>query len=107
MGSMNSDLLALYLTIALAFIKAIFHLVTGTFNSSELLFAPIVLTLFWCCLRGACDVLTSKGYVRWWNKRGRVFYVRRDENPIRYVLLSLIWVFSTIVVGILAMRSQG
>jgi len=102
---MNSDVLALYLTAAFTLIKAIYHLVTGTFNTGVLLFAPIVLTLFWCCLRGVCDVLTSKGYVRRWNKLGKVFYIRKDENPIGYVLLLLLYIFSTVVIGIFAMTS--
>ena len=104
---MNSDVLALYLTAAFTLIKIIYHLVTGTFNTSVLLFSPIVLALFWCCLRGVCDVLTSKGYVRRWNKIGKVIYVRKDENPVGYVLLFLLWVFCTVFVGILALRSQG
>ena len=107
MPGMNSDVLALYLTAAFTLIKAIYHLVTGTFNAGVLLFAPIILTLFWGCLRGVCDVLTSKGYVRRWNKLGKVFYVRKDENLIGYVSLFLLWVFGTVFVGILAMRSQG
>ena len=97
---MNSDVLALYLTAAFTLIKIIYQLITGTFNTGVVLFAPIVLTLFWWCLRGVCDVLTSKGYVSWWNKRGKVFYVRKDENPVGYVVLFLIWVFCTVVVGI-------
>ena len=103
---MNSDVLALYITAAFTLIKAIYHLVTGAFDTEVLLFAPIVLTLFWWCLRGVCDVLTSKGYVRWWNKRGKVFYVRKDENPVGYVVMFLIWVFCTVVIGIFALSEE-
>ena len=79
---MSSEVLALYLTVALALIKAIYRLATSAFSSLELLFDPIVLALFLCCLGSVCDVFTSKGSVRWWNKRGMVFYIRRDDNAI-------------------------
>ena len=79
---MSSEVWALYLTVALALLKAIYCLAASTFNSLEFLFDPIVLALFWCCLRSVCDVFTSKGSLRWLNKRGMVFYIRRDDNAI-------------------------
>ena len=103
---MSCEVWALYLTVALALVKAIYYLAASTFNSLEFLFDSIVLALFLCCLGSVCDVFTSKGSVRWWNKRAKVFYIRRDEQPIGYVLLLSLWIFSTVSIGILALTSQ-
>ena len=83
---MNSDLLALCLTVVLAAAKVIYSLSNETYFAAEIFFSLIFLSLFWFCIRGACDVFTWKDYLRRWNDRGKLIYVYRDKKPVRYML---------------------
>ena len=60
---MNSDVLALYLSIALALTKTIDNLLNGTLTGYQLFLTLLFSLLFWFTARNVCDVLTWKEYI--------------------------------------------
>ena len=87
---MNSDVLALYLTGALALIKTIDNLMNGTLTGYELFFTLLFSSIFWFSVRNVCDVLTWKEYIRTLSERRfKMIYVYRDKKPIAYIMNSL------------------
>ena len=87
---MNSDVLALCLSIALALTKTIENLLNGTLNGYNLSVTLILSLAFWFTARHACDVLTWKEYIRTLSERRfKMIYVYRDKKPIAYIMLFL------------------
>ena len=68
---MKSDVLALYLTGALALIKTIDNLMNGTLTGYELFFTLLFSLIFWFSVRNVCDVLTWKDYIRTVGRKNR------------------------------------
>ena len=87
MPGMNSDVLALWLSIALALTKTIVNLLNGTLSGFSLFITLIFSLSFWLPTRHACDVLTKKGYIRTIPENGfKVIYIYRDKEPITYIM---------------------
>ena len=87
---MNSDVLALCLSIALALTKTIENLLSGTFSGYQLSVTLLLSSAFWFTARHVCDVLTWKGYIRTLiERRFKMIYVYRDKKPIAYIMHSL------------------
>ena len=84
---MNSDVLALCLSIALALTKTIENLMNGTLSGYNLSVTLILSLAFWFTARHACDVLTRKEYIRTLSERRlKMIYVYRDKQPIKYFM---------------------
>ena len=92
---MNSNLLALYLSIALVLIKTIDNLMNGTLTGYELFFTLLFSSIFWFSVRNVCDVLTWKDYIRRWGEGTEMIYVYRDRKPIRYIMWFLVYLFAS------------
>ena len=87
---MNSDVLALYLSIALALAKTIGNLLNGTLSGFNLSITLILSLAFWLPARHLCDVLTWKEYIRTIPENGfKIIYVYRDKEPITYIMAFL------------------
>ena len=88
---MNSDVLALWLSIALALTKTIAILLNGTLSGINLFITLICSLAFWFPATSVCDVLTRKGYIRTSPANGfKTIYVYRDKEPITYIMEFLI-----------------
>ena len=84
---MNSDVLALYLSIALALTKTIGNLLNGTLSGINLFITLICSLAFWLNARHVCDVLTRKEYIRMLPERSsKMIYVYRDKEPITCIM---------------------
>ena len=103
---MNSDVLALYLSVALALTKTIGNLLNGTFTGYQLSVTLFLSSAFWVTARHACDVLTWKEYIRRWSEEGfKMIYVFRDQRPFGYImcfvfyLIASVWTALVVVYG--------
>ena len=84
---MNSDVLELYLSVALALTKTIENLLNGTFSGYNLSVTLLLSLAFWFTARHVCDVLTWKEYIRTLSeRRPKMIYVYRDKQPIKYIM---------------------
>ena len=94
---MNSDVLALCLSIALALTKTIENLLNGTLTGYQLFFTLLLSSIFWFTARHVCDVLTWKEYIRTLSERRfKMIYVFRDEKPIAYIMLFLGYLLASV-----------
>ena len=94
---MNSDVLALYLSVDLALSKTIENLLNGTLTGYQLFFTLLLSSIFWFTARHVCDVLTWKGYIRTLSERRfKMIYVFRDERPIAYIMWFLCYLFASV-----------
>ena len=85
---MNSDVLALYLSFALALTKTIENLLSEILAGYQLFFTLLLSSIFWLTARHVCDILTRKEYIRTLSERRfKMNYVFRDEKPIAYIML--------------------
>ena len=104
---MNSDVLALYLSIAIALTKTIENLLNGTLSGFNLSVTLILSLAFWLNARHVCDVLTWKKYIRGWAQGNRgIIYVSRKEQPFLYVVFFLTFVAMSTFLGFLVMISS-
>lgn len=104
---MKSDVLALYLTGALALIKTIDNLLNGTLTGYELFFTLLFSSLFWFSVRNVCDVLTWKDYIRRWGEGSEMIYVFRDERPIRYIMWFLTYLLVSVWMALIVLYGSG
>ena len=104
---MNSDVLALYLSIALALTKTIESMLNKTLTGYELFFTLWFSSLFWFSVRNVCDVLTWKDYVRRWGEGAEMIYVFRDEKPIRYIMWFLAYLLFSAWMAIIVVYGSG
>ena len=86
---MNSDVLALCLSIALALTKTIENLLNGTLSGFNLSITLICSLAFWFPATSVCDVLTWKEYIRTLPEGFKMIYVYRDKEPITYIMAFL------------------
>lgn len=101
---MNSDVLALWLSIALALTKTIEHLLNGTLSGFNLSITLICSLAFWLNARHVCDVLTRKEYIRMLpERRFKMIYVYRDKEPITYIMNFLGYLFVSIGIALVAL----
>ena len=104
---MNSDLLALCLTVFLAIARLIYSAGNRTYQISDYIPLLVALGGFWFCVRGVCDVLTWKKYIRGWAQgNGGIIYVSRKEQPFLYVVFFLTFVAMSTFLGFLVMISS-
>ena len=105
---MNSDLLALCLTVFVAVARLIYSAGNRTYHISEYIPLLVALGGFWFCVRGVCDVLTWKKYIRGWGEgpAGGIIYVYRKEQPFLYVVFFLTFVAMSTFLGFLVMISS-
>ena len=104
---MNSDLLAFCLTAFLAVTRLIYSAGNRTYHISEYIPLLVALGGFWFCVRGVCDVLTWKKYIRGWAQgNGGIIYVSRKEQPFLYVVFFLTFVAMSTFLGFLVMISS-
>ena len=105
---MNSDLLALCLTVFVAVARLIYSAGNRTYHISEYIPLLVALVGFWFCVRGVCDVLTWKKYIRGWGEgpAGGIIYVYRKEQPFLYVVFFLTFVAMSTFLGFLVMISS-
>ena len=103
---MNSDVLALHLSVALALTKTIDNLLNGTLTGYQLFFTLLLTSVFWLTARHVCDVLTWKDYIRRWSEEGfKMIYVFRDQRPFGYImcfvfyLIASVWTALVVVYG--------
>ena len=94
---MNSDVLALCLSIALALTKTIENLLNGTLSGYNLSVTLILSLAFWFTARHVCDVLTWKEYIRTLSERRlKMIYVYRDKQPVKYIMHFLGFLFVSV-----------
>ena len=105
---MNSDVLALYLSIALALTKTIDNLLNGTLTGYQLFLTLLFSLLFWFTARNVCDVLTWKEYIRTLSERRfKMIYVFRDERPIAYIMLLLGYLIASVWTALVVLYTSA
>ena len=101
---MNSDVLALCLSVALALTKTIESLINGTLSGYNLSVTLILSLAFWFTARHVCDVLTWKEYIRTLSERRfKMIFVYRDKKPIAYIMLFLGYLIVSLGIALVAL----
>ena len=105
---MNSDVLALYLSVALALTKTIENLLNETLTGFQLFFTLLLSSIFWFTARHVCDVLTWKGYIRTLSEKDfKMIYVFRDERTIAYIMLFLGYLLGSVWTALVVMYTAA
>jgi len=105
---MNSDVLALYLSFALALTKTIENLLSEILAGYQLFFTLLLSSIFWLTARHVCDVLTGKEYIRTLSERRfKMIYVFRDERPIAYLLYFLGFLLASVWTALVVVYGSG
>ena len=105
---MNSDVLALCLSVVLVLIKTIDNLLNGTLTGYQLSLTLFFSLLFWFTARHVCDVLTWKVYIRRWSEEGfKMIYVFRDQRPFGYIMCFVFYLFASVWTALVVLYGSG
>ena len=98
---MNPELIATGFAFLLLLAKMTVLALKGQLGQGTFLLSAFFAVLFWAGFRPIADAMSGQGFIRIWNKYGRLTTYSRDKNPNAYAFI-LIMCFATSMAVVVA-----
>tara|TARA_B100002052_G_scaffold138042_1_gene126498 strand:- start:631 stop:975 length:345 start_codon:yes stop_codon:yes gene_type:complete len=87
---MNPELIATGFAFLLLLAKMTMLALKGQLGQGTFLLSAFFSVLFWGGVRPIADAMSGQGYIRIWDKYGRLTKYSRDKNPNAYAFVLII-----------------